>query len=70
MKAYRANRVGPHDGLKWAPSRRVQILEMTYLRTGDAGPAGTLRSGLEDACGTGSVTAHQLVKGSGKGVSS
>ena len=63
MKAYRANRIGPHDGHKRAPSRRVQILEATYLRTGDAGPAGTLRCGLEDACGSGSVTAHQLEEG-------
>ena len=63
VKAQRANRIGPHDGHKRAPSRRVQILEMTYLRTGDAGPAGTLRSGLEDACGSGSVTAHQLEEG-------
>ena len=63
MKAYRANRIGPHDGHKRAPSRRVQILKVTYLRTRDAGPAGTLRSGLEDACGSGSVTAHQLEEG-------
>ena len=60
VKAYRANRIGPHDGHKRAPSRRVQILEVTYLRTGDAGPSATLRTGLEDACGTGSTAAHQL----------
>lgn len=63
MKAYRANRIGPHDGHKRAPSRRVDMLEVTYLRTGDAGPSATLRTGLEDACGTGSTAAHQLEEG-------
>jgi hypothetical protein len=60
MKAYRANRIGPHDGHKRAPSRRVQIIEVTYLRTGDAGPAGTLRRGLENVSRTGSIAAHPL----------
>ena len=63
MKAYRANRIGPHDGHKRARSRRVKILKVTYLRTGDAGPAGTLRRGLENASRTGSTAAHQLEEG-------
>jgi hypothetical protein len=63
MKAYRAHQIGPQDGHKRAPSRRVEMLEVTYLRTGDASPAVTLRSGLEDACGTGSIAAHQLEEG-------